>query len=219
MSTGLFVHGQWAGHDEVDPTLAWLEHNTGRRGNTVVEVGANIGSSTIPLASHDLHVIAIEPVPQTCAFLERNLVANGWNERVEVVCAAIAPTTPVQMQVEAWHATSRVVEAPAAATIQVPAVSLTELVASRRVALDEIRFVWCDAEGSEDGVIATGASLWASGVPLFAEFGHVDLGAIAALHFSGFVLGSEIRRDGAAARVRPIGELTAGFTEMVMYVP
>ena len=47
--------------------------------STVVDVGANIGLSTILLARSAQRVIAFEPSPTNVGYLRRNLASNGVN--------------------------------------------------------------------------------------------------------------------------------------------
>ncbi len=57
--------------------------------STVVDVGANIGLSTILLARSAQRVIAFEPSPANVGYLRRNLASNGI-ANVEVVAAAVS---------------------------------------------------------------------------------------------------------------------------------
>lgn len=58
----------------------------------VVDLGANIGTSTLDLLSHfpSIRVFAWEPNPETFARLERNIVSNGLSDRVTIHRAAAA---------------------------------------------------------------------------------------------------------------------------------
>ena len=61
------------------------------RDATVVDVGANIGLSTILLARLTGRVVAYEPSPANLEFLRRNLALNGISN-VEIVAAAASDT-------------------------------------------------------------------------------------------------------------------------------
>ena len=62
----------------------------------VVDVGANVGLSVLPVASRGLRVLAFEPVPRNLQMLQLNTFLNGWGwrgkdgsqQRVGVVHAA-----------------------------------------------------------------------------------------------------------------------------------
>lgn len=61
-----------------------------RPGDVFIDVGANVGSYTV-LASRvaGANTIAIEPDPETCRSLRRNVEANGIGDRVRVIEAAV----------------------------------------------------------------------------------------------------------------------------------
>lgn len=55
-----------------------------------IDVGAHIGTIAIALAADhpDLHVIAVEPVPESVEGLRRNVTINGFDDRITIVAAA-----------------------------------------------------------------------------------------------------------------------------------
>lgn len=62
-----------------------------RPGDTVVDVGANVGVFTVWAASHPgVRVIALEPSPRICGFLRKNVEASGLQDVVvrEAACAS-----------------------------------------------------------------------------------------------------------------------------------
>jgi len=121
--------------------------------STVVDVGANIGLSTILLARSAQRVIAFEPSPTNVGYLRRNLASNGI-ANVEVVAAAVSdrPGT-LRFHVAQFGAGSHVVAAgyvqgDAIATIDVPAITLDEALTV------PVSFIKIDAEGHEPDVLA-----------------------------------------------------------------
>ena len=60
---------------------------------TIVDVGAHVGSFTVwaAMRSPRARILAIEPNPETFAFLEQNVRDNGLQERVVAVNAAVGP--------------------------------------------------------------------------------------------------------------------------------
>lgn len=82
-STDLIITPQLVVYRQWEPELSQLLWNSCRGGTVFVDVGANIGYFTI-LAGSRIHaggggrVIAIEPNPECCALIERNLVIN-WS--------------------------------------------------------------------------------------------------------------------------------------------
>lgn len=69
-----------------------LVREAARPGTTVVEAGAHIGYVTLQAAravGPSGRVVAFEPNPRTLPVLRRNLEANGFDDRVEVVAVAL----------------------------------------------------------------------------------------------------------------------------------
>jgi hypothetical protein len=72
--------------------------------------------------------------------------------------------------------------------VEVPATPLQKLVADAGLTAHNVAWVWCDTDGSEANAIRSGASLWRSGVPLYAEVGaHYGIGELVTEHFVGFL--------------------------------
>lgn len=70
-----------------EPFLQSVLLNFARPGTVVVDVGANVGLHTLPLADKvgpNGHVIAFEPDIENCGLLLKNLKANGLAARVTV---------------------------------------------------------------------------------------------------------------------------------------
>jgi FkbM family methyltransferase len=148
----------------------------------IIDVGANIGTTSVPFARAGFSVVAIEPVPATLRLLRRNIRANGLQERVRIIEGAVATgMDEVLIAVSSSLGTSEVITASSdvpvfkgryghAEDIRVPAFGLDEALDSCGISADSIAIVWSDTQGSETPVIETGSALWAAGVPLFAEF-------------------------------------------------
>lgn len=62
-------------------------------GDTIIDIGANIGTFTLAAKAHapNARIIAIEPFPENLLFLRRNVSQNKL-ENVEVVSAAVGPS-------------------------------------------------------------------------------------------------------------------------------
>ena len=90
MAMRLWLEPEFAANERA--VLAWAHtHERLPRCTTILEIGANIGSSTIPfLQETSCRVVAIEPVPRNLALLEKNLKQNGFANRVIVIQRAIA---------------------------------------------------------------------------------------------------------------------------------
>ena len=85
----VYLDGRYEG-EEIEAVIAWLgeEHRS-----MVIDVGANVGTTTIPFAKAGYNVVAIEPVPTTFAMLSRNVEANGFENQVRCVNRAISATS------------------------------------------------------------------------------------------------------------------------------
>jgi FkbM family methyltransferase len=61
---------------------------------TIVDVGAHIGTTTIPALTHQgfVRAIAIEPDPAHLPLLRANIALNGLEERVTVIAAGVSDT-------------------------------------------------------------------------------------------------------------------------------
>ncbi len=206
--------------------LEWAHAHGRLERATILEIGANIGSSTVPLLQGSAcRIIAVEPVPRNRALLERNLRQNDLAHRAIIVPRAIADRAESVEMIVPLDAlggseisrrpvtrTQWVVVHPCD-TVQVQTTRLDELMQSVPITPAEVAFVWCDAQGSEGAVIRTGAALWQAGVPLWAEIAPVLIARQDNLQqfimdvtcfFAGYVPREELKTKGAAAPVQPI---------------
>ncbi len=153
-----------------------------QRGNVILEVGANLGSTTLRFAQlTQCHIAAVEPVPRNLAFLKRNVAQNDFTARVTIVECAVSDhngeaemIVPLISRGSAEIASSDV-ERPEAIfhapceTVPVKTTRVDTLLAELQLAPERVAFVWCDAQGSEGAVVRTAEPLWRAGVPLWAE--------------------------------------------------
>lgn len=145
--------------DEYD--LASLPSLTG----WAIDVGAHIGAVTVALGldNRDLHIKAVEIVPENVELLRQNIAANGLTGRVEVVHAAAGGPDEVSRTcymrhrsspygTDAYVAKSRYIGnsfwspengTPDADAVEMNCVSLSDLME------DEVSFIKTDAEGAE----------------------------------------------------------------------
>jgi FkbM family methyltransferase len=132
----------------------WLAQRV-RRGQTALDVGANVGVYVLQFAHWsrpDGRVIAVEPNPSTRAVLEKHVRLNGLEQRVEIVPAAVgaaageallfAVDTDGMSRLGAPNPTL----AGRAMAITVPVVSLDDMCESRALAPD---WLFLDIEGFE----------------------------------------------------------------------
>ena len=169
--------------------LAALINRQVPRCSTVIDVGANIGLSTILLARMAERVIAFEPSPPNVAFLRRNLERNGINNvEVHAVAASSEPGT-LRFHVAQFGAGSHVVAAghvssDSISTVDVKAVTLDES------DLPSIAFIKIDAEGHEPDVLAGARQLLARDRPLI--YTEVNIWCLSA--FAGHSPGALVRK-------------------------
>jgi FkbM family methyltransferase len=229
ISGRLFIDGGFQ-EPEIRAVLAWMRRH-GRIAasrDIIVDVGANVGTSTIPFALEtDCRILAIEPIPEVFALLRRNIADNGLAARITCARAAIsAAADQVQMVLPAGnsggaevchrgHEPNFLGHYRVRDVVDVPAMALDKLLDVHDVAPERVAFVWSDTQGCEAEVIETGRRLWAVGVPLFAEFdprtwdktnGARALLAAATECFAGFIA-AETLTAGAADKADPITEL------------
>ena len=154
-------------------------------GGTAIDIGANLGEWTVPLAravGPEGRLLAIEPAPRAAAALEKTLAANALRHAAVLRCAlgeadgSAELAMPLVTSARADTGTARV--GPAAAgheTLEVPLSRLDTLVALHR--LDRIDFVKIDVEGHERRVLDGAAASLARFRPvLVVETGHEGAG-------------------------------------------
>jgi len=132
-----------------------------RVGGVLLDVGANIGTFTIPAAKHvgqSGHVVAIEASPDVFKILEKNIALNNINN-IEPVCAAAAAkdghTQFYPAPVDHFGMGSQAPQFDAT-PIAIPSVTLDSLV--RKFNLSSVNLIKIDVEGFELDVLkgATG---------------------------------------------------------------
>lgn len=223
----LFVDGAFHGA-ELAALSSWMTHNgvLSATRDVVVDVGANIGSTCIPLArATGCRALAIEPVGQSFRRLTINVAQNGLAERIRVARAAVRRASGrVTMRIVPGSSGSSFVSRPESgrraaaegALEEVDARPLDDLIADAGFRPEEIALVWADVQGCEAEVIASGAALWARGVPLWAEIepcslaeqgGVAEFVHLAGEHFDRFVEARDLVRHGVVARPSPIAAL------------
>ncbi len=156
--------------------------------SAVIDVGANIGLSTILLARLAKRVVAYEPSPPNLAFLRRNLELNGITN-VEVRAAAVSsePGT-LRFHVAQFGAGSHVVASGHVSGGTIPAVDVPAVMLDDE-ALPPIAFIKIDAEGHEPDVLAGARRLLARERPLI--YTEVNIWCLSA--FAGHSPGALVR--------------------------
>jgi FkbM family methyltransferase len=192
----------------------------------IVDVGANVGTTTVPFAKAGHRVVAIEPVPASIGYLRGNVDRNELADRVRIVEGAVtAGDDDVLVAVGTSLGSSEVIATPdtrpvfegqygRAGTIRARGLRLDEVVQDAGAEAGSVALVWSDTQGSEAAVIETGSELWAAGVPLFVELwppglaahGGVDqFVAQARTHFRRFVHSEDLDVASAGRGVEELG--------------
>jgi FkbM family methyltransferase len=163
-----------------------IEAETGRgiRGREVLEIGANIGTTTVPLATvlGAARVHAFEPMPRNLELLARNVALNDLGDRVAIHPEAVsdgAGTVTLTIPDRFWGS-SRVVDGAGAQTHTARCVTVNALIADGTLEAAEFALVWIDVEGHEAAVLA-GASRLAP-TPVVLEYDPAQHADIAKLH-------------------------------------
>jgi FkbM family methyltransferase len=132
-----------------------------RAGDTFFDVGANIGTVTIPVAMTGAECLAFEPAPANAARLAENAELNRLGNVTVVEAAMWSESGTVALWVEGAEGsgTSRVVEC-ADGTIEVPAATLDRFAGGGAAAPDLLKI---DVEGAELEVLRGAEATLAAG--------------------------------------------------------
>jgi FkbM family methyltransferase len=136
-----------------------------------IDVGANIGTTTLPALRYFEHAIAVEAEPRNAALLRANAALNGLAHRVTIREAACSSRSgQVELRLSAKHGGHAVDKPkPGDETLVVSAVTLDELVADEGLSAGDIGLVWMDVGGHEEEVLRGAVNLLQAKVPLVAE--------------------------------------------------
>jgi FkbM family methyltransferase len=153
-----------------------------------IDVGANIGTTTIPaLLSHGFDTaVAIEPEPENVRVLRLNVLLNDLDDRVKVLpVAASNEVGRSELVVDRsrggkhWIATDRSKlrrkNLAENAMLDVETVTLDHLVESGLIDAQRTGLLWIDAEAHEGHILEGASSLLAGGTPLLLEWNPVIL--------------------------------------------
>jgi FkbM family methyltransferase len=177
----LFLDGNYEA-EKLDAALSVLD-GLGISPTRVLDIGANIGTTTIELLSRmpDASAVAFEPEPVNFALLSQNVIANGLQDRVALhhlalsdrdgaVELEIATDNPGDHRVRTRPAQPGQFGESARATCVVPGRRLDALINSGDVAVDASTLVCMDVQGHEGHVLAGGGKLLEARVVITFEF-------------------------------------------------
>jgi FkbM family methyltransferase len=177
-----FAEGSYESDVMADALGILAAHGHSLQGRTFVDVGANIGTSTITaLTSFGARdAIAIEPAPSNYRLLRCNVIANDLEERVRTVWGGASAEPGVgALTLSSWNSGDHRLNLgngqDAATTagersVEVPVVRLDDILSGHGVDHGEVGLVWLDTQGHEGFVLAGAPALMASGVPVITEY-------------------------------------------------
>lgn len=113
-------------------------------GDTVVDLGANVGAFAIWAAKKGAHVIAVEPIPANLLQLRKNIADMGVEDRVTVIAAGVAEKRGTIRMDYLGLDRSQSAYRCADGAIEVPVLPLDDILLDR-----DIAFLKVDVEGSE----------------------------------------------------------------------
>ena len=177
-------------------------------GGVFVDVGANVGTTTLAALSRFDRAIAVEAEPRNAALLRANAALNGLEDRVTVVEAACSSTAgEVELRLSHGHHGGHAVGRPKAGeeSLHVPAITLDALIADAGVVPAEVGLVWMDVGGHEEEVLRGAANLLEARVPIVAEIRPRTAPGIAQLLAGRYSMMVDLRTEDES----PLGELAA----------
>lgn len=183
MSVHLYSFGDY--EQEVVDFLSFVVKHSPFEKPVLVDVGANLGTMSVPLAmKRGCHTISLEPQPHLAELLEENARSNGVEHLVRVVPAAVgraAGTTTFHID-PAHLATATMAGAPSpgAVQLQVRVDRLDALVSEDEWSRTAVLKV--DVEGFERDVFEGAQGLFAKRRPPIVF--EVNLPALASLHLN-----------------------------------
>jgi FkbM family methyltransferase len=214
----------------MEDALARLRAILGRdvlAGRVFVDVGANVGTSSIPAVRRfgATRALAFEAAEENFRILAANVALNGMDEQIAirhvgvsdrpgVAQLELAPrnsgdnrvrTAAAEGQFDAYHENRR-------PTAEVGLVRLDDALAEAGVDAADVGLLWVDTQGHEGHVLAGARGLLAAGVPVFCEYWPYGLRRAGGLDTFNEVVARTFREvvDARADRTLPaarVGEL------------
>ena len=227
----LFLRGEF-GLASAGMLLKWLAARPVGQRPTIVNVGANIGSSCIPLAQMTgKRVLAIEPVRRTYEQLVLNIEQNALGTLVTPIRAAVTKSRCTVDLITPTDTGKSEIKASKQGFATALGTSVGQITSAEGVPLDDlierpqdIALVWSDTQGFETSVIESGATLWAAGVPLWVEVwpdglevhgGVQPFLAACRRHFRSFILDQDFEEHGPL-REQPVTALEDVIREITV---
>ena len=154
------------------------------RAGTFVDVGANIGTTTVAAlyANGFTRALALEPEPRNVRLLRINIAVNGFADRVQLLQVAASDalgTGHLRVFGDRWGLhemvrakgarAARAKAARAEEVVEVELVTLDSLAARGLYDADGSGLLWIDTEGYEGHILAGATRLLSKGTPTILE--------------------------------------------------
>lgn len=196
---------------------------------TMLDVGANIGTTVIPaLLKHGFrHALAFEPEPTNYKLLRANIAINDLDDRVRAYRVALSSTSGTgALDVSSTNAGEYWLTSGDGE--QVRLARLEDMLREAAIAPDTVDLLWMDVEGHEPHVLAGAPALLELGVPAVLELCPRHLERSGGLELlvdqlrSSYTHVYDLRRPGAGttstAALEPLLELYArSFTDLLAF--
>jgi FkbM family methyltransferase len=174
----VFVYG---GFDlaKLEQVVSLLRSRLGiERLETIIDVGANIGTICIPAVARGYanRAIAVEPHPVNCRILRTNVALNGLHDRISVFECACGADREGALEILRLGSNWGDVRVATESETQALPETQRYAVVSRRVddlaaaTVAGVTVLWIDTQGSEASVLQGAAGLLARRVPVVVEF-------------------------------------------------
>lgn len=151
---------------EFDQQLKMIKLQGFEFGGVLLEVGGNIGSTTVAACASGLFddIITFEPEPMNVRMVKANLALNGFLNRVEVVEMAVSDKSgmsrmglsPINFGDHRLYSGEQTTERE---MIDVPVTTLDEFLEPSKERLEKISMIWVDTQGHEGFVLAGAQSV------------------------------------------------------------
>jgi len=141
---------------------------------TFVDLGANIGTTVIEVLARypAARAVAAEPAPGNFSLLRQNVIANGVEDRVALIAAAISDTEgDLELDLDPENSGAhQVVTARSARSTTIPGVTVDRLVADGVIDPGDVSLLWIDSQGHEAQILDGAAALLAHRPPAVVEY-------------------------------------------------
>jgi len=171
----LFVRGRNTDAKVLSKAVCLLDEDGFKvAGSTFVDVGANIGTTTVVALRHHgfSRGVSIEASPSNVRTLRINLTANELDDAVTVIAAAVSDDEGEQVLILSGKSSGEHTLDPTKLSsepsghVTVKTVTLDGLVSRREIDPTQVGLLWVDVAGTETIALAGASTLIEAGVPI-----------------------------------------------------